>query len=73
MYKRLKCMRENSNLCQQDIADYIHCTQTCYSHYELGTRDIPTDILIRLSEIYNTSVDYLLEITDERKPYPKVK
>ncbi len=67
MYKRLKCMRENSNLCQQD------CTQTCYSHYELGTRDIPTDILIRLSEIYNTSVDYLLEITDERKPYPKVK
>jgi len=59
------------DLKQQVLADYLHCTQACYSNYELGYRDIPTEVLIKLSEFYNTSTDYLLGLTDEPKPYPR--
>ena len=50
---------------------FLGCSQVCYSHYENGKRDIPSDVLLRLSEFYNTSVDYLLGRTDIRTPYPK--
>ena len=71
MYRRIRDMREDADLFQKDLAKYLQCTQVCYSHYELGTRDIPTDVLIKLADFYNTSTDYLLGRTDVKKPYPK--
>lgn len=71
MYRRLRDMREDTDLFQKDIAKYLQCTQVCYSQYELGKRDIPTDVLIKLAAFYETSTDYLLGITDEKKPYPR--
>lgn len=71
MYKRIRDLREDRDLTQTDIANLLKCTQVCYSHYEMGKRDIPTDVLISLAEYYNTSTDYLLGLTDERKAYPK--
>ena len=69
MYRRIRDLREDADLLQKDIAMYLKCTQVCYSHYENGKRDIPTDVLIKLADFYNTSVDYLLGLTDEVKPY----
>lgn len=64
-------MREDADLLQKDIASYLQCTQVSYSHYELGKRDIPTDVLIKLARFYQTSTDYLLGLTDVKKPYPR--
>lgn len=71
MYSRIRNMREDSDLLQKDIAHFLQCTQVSYSHYELGKRDIPTDVLIKLARFYGTSTDYLLGLTDVKKPYPK--
>ncbi len=71
MYRRIRDLREDHDLLQKDLAAYLQCTQVSYSHYELGKRDIPTDVLIRLAFFYKTSVDYLLEITDVAEPYPR--
>ncbi len=67
MYRRIRDLREDNDLTQREIAKELNCSQQVYSNYELGQRDIPTDILIRLSKFYNVSVDYILEITDEPK------
>lgn len=67
MYRRIRDMREDADLLQKDVADYLQCTQVSYSHYELGKRDIPTDVLIKLASFYQTSTDYLLGLTDEKK------
>ena len=64
MYKRIRDLREDHDIKQQDIADYLQCTQVGYSHYENGKRDIPTDVLIKLADYYNVSIDYLLGRTD---------
>lgn len=71
MYRRLRDLREDMDIKQYTVARYLNCTQACYSNYELGYRDIPTDVLIKLSQFYGTSVDYLLGLTDEMKPYPR--
>lgn len=71
MYRRLRDLREDRDLFQKDIAAYLQCTQVCYSSYELGKRDIPTDVLIKLARFHGTSVDYLLGLTDIREPYPR--
>ena len=68
---RLKDLREDKDLLQRDIAKYLNMSQTGYSKYEVGTNDIPTEILKKLASYYETSIDYLLCLTDERKPYPK--
>ena len=52
------------------LASYLKCTQVCYSNYEMGKRDIPTDVLIALAQYYHTSVDYILDLTNEILPYP---
>ena len=65
MYKRIRDLREDHDLKQQDIADYLQCSQVCYSHYENGKRDIPTDVLIKLADYYGVSIDYLLGRTDK--------
>lgn len=71
MYQRIRDLREDHDLKQRDVAQYLKCTQVCYSHYELGKRDVPTEVLIQLSRFYNTSVDYLLGLTDVKEPYPR--
>lgn len=71
MYRRIRDMREDRDLYQKDLARYLQCTQVCYSQYELGKRDIPTEVLIKLANFYETSTDYLLGLTDIREPYPK--
>ena len=73
MYHRIRDLREDNDLRQQDLAEFLGCTQTCYSYYESGKRDIPTDVLIKLSFFYKTSIDYLLGTTDEKTSYPKSK
>ena len=71
MYRRIRDLREDHDLLQKDLAAYLNCSQVCYSHYEIGNRDIPTEVLIKLSQFYNTSTDYLLGLTDEIRPYPR--
>ncbi len=66
MYQRLRDLREDNDLKQTDVAKYLNCSQVCYSYYELGKRDIPTDVLIKLAGFYKTSVDYILGLTDEK-------
>ncbi len=73
MYRRLRDLREDRDLMQKDLAQFLGCTQVSYSHYELGKRDIPTDVLIHLADFYNTSTDYLLGRTDIKTPYQKRK
>mgnify|MGYP002523060296 CR=1 FL=1 len=63
-YKRVHDLREDHDMTQQQVADYLGMKQPQYHRYESGLRDIPTDILIALSKLYNASVDYMLEITD---------
>ena len=70
MYHRIRDLREDRDLLQKDVAAYLQCTQVCYSNYETGKRDIPTEVLIRLARFYGTSVDYILGLTDEMVPYP---
>ena len=64
MYQRIRDLREDRDLKQRQVADYLNCSQQVYSNYELGQRDIPTDILMQLSMHYNVSTDYILGLTD---------
>ncbi len=64
MFRRLRDLREDHDLKQRQVAEYLRCSQQVYSNYELGQRDIPTDVLIQLSELYKVSVDYLLGLTN---------
>lgn len=73
MMEHLRALREDRDLSQQDLANYLNIHQTTYSDYELGNLNIPTDSLILLAAFYQTSVDYLLDLTDERRPYPRKK
>lgn len=66
-YKRIKDLREDKDITQKEMAKALNCSQQVYSNYELGQRDIPTDILIKLSEIHKVSVDYILGLTDNPK------
>lgn len=63
MYHRIRDLREDRDWKQRQLAEYLNCSQQVYSNYELGQRDIPTDVLIRLSELYQVSVDYILGLT----------
>lgn len=71
MYERIRNLREDHDLKQAELASFLNCTQVCYSHYENGKRDIPTSVLILLADYYDTSVDYLLGRTSEKRPYRK--
>lgn len=71
MYEKIRDLRNDADLSQKAVAELLHCTQQAYSNYELGSRDIPSNILIQLAQLYQTSIDYLLGLTDERKPYPR--
>ena len=71
-FQRLRNLREDSDLRQQDIAELLQITQTVYSRYERGFQTIPVLHLLKLADFYHTSTDYILGRTNERKPYPHV-
>ena len=66
-YRRLRDLREDHDLTQKQVADYLGMKQPQYFRYEQGYRDLPTDILIRLADLYHTSTDYILERVDDPK------
>lgn len=69
---RIRDLREDNDMSQSEMAGLLHCSQQTYSRYESHTTEIPLEALIFLAEYYNTSVDYLLGITKEKKPYPRM-
>ena len=70
---RLRDLREDKDLSQKDIADYLHISQATYSRYESGVLDISAASLAILAEFYKTIIDYLLGLTDVKEPYPRKK
>jgi len=73
MYRRIRDLREDNDLTQRQVAKFLNCSQQVYSNYELGQRDIPTEVLLSLAKFHKTSTDYLLGNTDNPIPYPKKK
>lgn len=71
MYIRLRSLREDKDLTQKQIGELLNMSQTGYAQYEVGNNDVPTSILKKLAIFYETSVDYLLDMTDDPKPYPR--
>ncbi len=64
-YRRIRDLREDRDMTQTAISQILHCSQRIYSNYERGDVDIPTEILIKLADFHNVSVDYLLGRTDK--------
>ena len=69
-YTRIKELREDTDMNQTEFAKILGMSQTGYSKYETGENDIPTSILFKLADYYDTSIDYILGRTDIKKPYP---
>ena len=70
-FSRIKELRMDKDVTQQELADFLNLTRSAYSNYENGIRDIPVEVLVGIADFYHTSVDYLLKRTDERSPYPR--
>lgn len=68
---KLRDLREDHDLTQAEVASYLNIKQNTYSQYENGVRQIPHDMLAKLAVYYHTSVDYILELTNESTPYPR--
>ena len=73
MKTRIKNLREDYDLTQKEISAFLHIPQVAYSYYELDRRSIPLELLCKLADYYNTSVDYLLFRTEVSSPFPKNK
>ena len=71
LYERIRNLREDRDLKQEDLARLLNCTQACYSNYENGRRDVPSEVWAKLAEFYGVSVDYLLGLTNAKQPYPR--
>lgn len=71
--ERVRNLREDKDWTQQTIADMLHINRRTYSAYENGVNAIPLEMIAALAEIYGTSVDYLMELTDVQIPYPRKK
>lgn len=67
MYPRIRDLREDNDLKQRELAEILNCSQRVYSNYERGDLDSPTEILIKLADNYDVSVDYILGRTDNKK------
>ena len=67
LYKRIRDLREDKDLTQQKMGEILSCSQRVYSNYERGELDIPTEILIKLADFHQVSVDYLLNRTDKKQ------
>ena len=70
MYRRIRDLREDHDMTQTQVAKILGMSQTGYSKYETGENDLPTAVLIRLARLYGTSIDYLLNETDQQQRYP---
>ena len=70
---RLKDLREDRDITQRELAELLHIRQNTYSQYETGQRQLPVDTLIKLALFFNTSMDYILELTDEPKAYKRTR
>ena len=68
-FQRIQDLRTDADLSQKQISEILHISQRSYSHYETGSRNIPIEMLIRLANYYNTSIDYLVGRTDNKKLY----
>jgi len=68
---RLRDLREDADLNQTQVAKHLGMSQTGYSKYETGENDIPTQVLIKLAQLYKTSIDYILGVSDQKTPYKK--
>ena len=68
---RIRDMREDNDLTQQKIADYLECDRSLYAKYERNVRDIPLHLIVRLALYYGTSIDYLAGLTNEKRPYKR--
>ena len=73
MKTRIKNLREDNDLTQSEISKLLNISQVAYSYYELNKRNIPLELLSKLADYYNTSIDYLVYRTDEIRPYKKAK
>jgi transcriptional regulator with XRE-family HTH domain len=71
MYERIRNIREDRDLTQSQMAAYLNIHQTTYSDYEIGKLNIPIAVLVRIADLFHTSIDYLVGRTDEITPYPK--
>ena len=71
LYTRIKNLREDNDITQQTIADYLNVSRSAYKNYENGIRGIPTEILSKIADYYHTSTDFLIGRTDIKKPYQK--
>lgn len=69
MRLKIRDMREDADLTQKQVAEYLMCDQSLYSKYERGERDIPLHLMIKLAQFYKTSVDYLAGLTENKQPY----
>ena len=69
MYARIRDLREDSDRTQREVSEYLYCDQSLYSKYERGIRDVPVSVVIKLAQLYGTSTDYILGLTDEKQPY----
>ena len=67
----LRDLREDNDLTQTNIAKLLNIKQNTYSQYESGVRQIPIDTIVKLCKFYNTSVDYIIGLTNEKRPYPR--
>jgi len=72
-FQRLEDLRVDSDKTQAEIAEYLGCQREVYRRYEKGTRQIPIDLLIKLSELYHVNLDYMVGLTDYKTPYPRVR
>ena len=73
MNLRIRELREDRDITQKQIAQYLMCDQSLYSKYERGEREIPLRLLLALAQFYHVSLDYLVGLTDEKATYPKEK
>ncbi|WP_313292761.1 helix-turn-helix domain-containing protein [Faecalispora jeddahensis] len=67
--KRIRDLREDRDLTQRQVAEFLLCDQSLYSKYERGEREIPLTMMVKLAQLYHTSVDYLVGLTDDSRPY----
>ena len=71
MYRRIRDLREDRDMTQVQLAKMLNCSQRTYCNYERGDIEISTRVLIELARFHDTSIDYLLELTAEKRPYPR--
>ena len=69
LFERVRNLREDRDINQSEMAQYLKVHQTTYSDYEIGNLNIPIDILIKLAKFYNTSIDYIVGLTNNPEPY----